>query len=85
MSVLLTGDGKSKTRSAFGMVMRVLGYGQKVGVVQFIKGAKASGEENFVRDHLSGADLHKIGIGFTRYKTVRATSPQPSAPGNMPR
>ena len=34
--VLLTGDGKGKTSSAFGMVMRSLGYGHKVGVVQFI-------------------------------------------------
>ena len=68
VSVLLTGDGKGKTRSAFGMVMRAPGYGQKVGVVQFIKGAKASGEENFVRDHLSGVELHKMGTGFTRDK-----------------
>ena len=37
VSVLLTGDGKGKTSSAFGMVMRALGYGQSVGIVQFIK------------------------------------------------
>ena len=65
VSVLLTGDGKGKTSSAFGMVMRALGYGQKVGVVQFIKGVQASGEENFVRDHLPGVDLHQMGTGFT--------------------
>ncbi len=65
VSVLLTGDGKGKTSSAFGMVMRALGYGQKVGVVQFIKGAQASGEENFVRDHLPGVELHQMGTGFT--------------------
>ena len=57
VSILLTGDGKGKTSSAFGMVMRALGYGQKVGVVQFIKGAQASGEENYVRDHLPGVAL----------------------------
>ena len=46
VAVLLTGDGKGKTSSAFGMVMRALGYGQKVGVVQFIKGVQLSGEEH---------------------------------------
>ena len=65
VSILLTGDGKGKTSSAFGMVMRALGYGQKVGVVQFIKGAQASGEENYVRDHLPGVTLYQMGTGFT--------------------
>lgn len=65
VSVLLTGDGKGKTSSAFGMVMRALGYGQKVDVVQFIKGVQASGEENFVRDQLPGVKLHQMGTGFT--------------------
>ncbi len=65
VSILLTGDGKGKTSSAFGMVMRALGYGQKVGVVQFIKGAQASGEENYVRDHLPGVALYQMGTGFT--------------------
>jgi len=65
VAVLLTGDGKGKTSSAFGMVIRALGYGQKVGVVQFIKGVQSSGEETFVREHLPGVELHQMGTGFT--------------------
>ena len=38
VAILLTGNGKGKSSSAFGMVMRALGYGHKVAVVQFIKG-----------------------------------------------
>ena len=41
--LLLTGEGKGKSSSAFGMVMRALGYAYKVGVVQFIKGKTAFG------------------------------------------
>jgi len=65
VSVLLTGDGKGKTSSAFGMVMRALGYGQSVGIVQFIKGVQSSGEEVFVREHLPGVTLYQMGTGFT--------------------
>ena len=42
--VFLTGNGKGKSSSAFGMVLRALGYGQKVGVIQFIKGNRTTGE-----------------------------------------
>ena len=65
IAVLLTGDGKGKTSSAFGMVMRALGYGQKVGVVQFIKGAQLSGEEIYLRDHCPQVDFYQMGTGFT--------------------
>ena len=65
VAVLLTGDGKGKTSSAFGMVIRALGYQQKVGIVQFIKGAQASGEEIFVKEQLSGVVLYQMGTGFT--------------------
>jgi len=44
VAILRTGDGKGKTSSAFGMVLRALGYGYRVGVVQFIKGEQLSGE-----------------------------------------
>ena len=65
VAVLLTGDGKGKSSSAFGMVMRALGYHQKVGVVQFIKGEQLSGEEIFLREQRSDVDLYQMGTGFT--------------------
>ena len=63
--ILLTGNGKGKSSSAFGMVMRALGYGYKVGVVQFIKGAQLSGEELYVRDHCPQVTFQQMGTGFT--------------------
>jgi cob(I)alamin adenosyltransferase len=47
------------------MVMRALGYGQKVGVVQFIKGAQLSGEEIYVREHCPQVTFYQMGTGFT--------------------
>lgn len=63
--ILLTGNGKGKSSSAFGMVMRALGYGYKVGVVQFIKGAQLSGEEMYVREHCPQVTFEQMGTGFT--------------------
>ena len=63
--VLLTGNGKGKTSSAFGMVMRAMGYGQRVGIVQFIKGEQLSGEELFARENLPQSDFYQMGTGFT--------------------
>lgn len=65
VGILLTGNGKGKTSSAFGMVMRALGYGHKVGVVQFIKGEQLSGEELYLRDHCPEVDFYQMGTGFT--------------------
>ena len=63
--LLLTGNGKGKSSSGFGMVMRALGYQQKVGVVQFIKGVQLSGEELFIRDKHPEVDFYQMGTGFT--------------------
>jgi cob(I)alamin adenosyltransferase len=65
IALLLTGNGKGKTSSAFGMVIRALGYGQKVGVVQFIKGEQLSGEELYLRDECPQVEFHQMGTGFT--------------------
>jgi cob(I)alamin adenosyltransferase len=63
--ILLTGNGKGKSSSAFGMVIRALGYGYKVGVVQFIKGVQLSGEELYIRDQCPQVTFHQMGTGFT--------------------
>ena len=63
--LLLTGDGKGKSSSAFGMVIRALGYNYKVGVVQFIKGKQLSGEEMYLRDQCPQVDFYQMGTGFT--------------------
>ena len=63
--ILLIGDGKGKSSSAFGMVMRAMGYGYKVGVVQFIKGEQLSGEELYVREKCPEIEFYQMGTGFT--------------------
>ncbi|WP_082865318.1 MULTISPECIES: cob(I)yrinic acid a,c-diamide adenosyltransferase [unclassified Oleiphilus] len=63
--IVLTGNGKGKSSSAFGMVLRALGYDHKVGVVQFIKGAQLSGEELYLKNKLPDVDFYQMGTGFT--------------------
>ena len=43
--IVHTGKGKGKTTAALGMVLRMIGHGKKVGVVQFVKGAMTTGEK----------------------------------------
>lgn len=62
--LVLTGNGKGKTSSAFGMVARALGHGMRVGVVQFIKGRHSTGEEAFFR-RFPEVTYHVMGEGFT--------------------
>ena len=75
--LILTGNGKGKSSSAFGMIARSLGHGMKVGVVQFIKGRTDTGEEAyFSRD--PNVDWHVMGEGFTwdtqnREKDIKAS------------
>lgn len=63
--LVLTGDGKGKSSSGFGMVARALGHGMKVAVVQFIKGSYSTGEEAFFRRFPDEVSYHVMGDGFT--------------------
>jgi len=67
MGVLIvnTGNGKGKSSSGFGMVVRALGHEMKVGVVQFIKGAMSTGEEKFLRRFPEEVSFHAMGEGYT--------------------
>ena len=47
------------------MVMRSLGYGHKVGIVQFIKGEQLSGEEIFIKENYPSMLFYQMGTGFT--------------------
>ncbi len=61
----ITGNGKGKSSSGFGMVARALGHNMKVGIVQFIKGAMSTGEEAFYRRFPEEVNYHVVGDGFT--------------------
>jgi len=65
VAILLTGNGKGKSSSAFGMVMRSLGYGYKVGIIQFIKGKQLSGEEIYIRERHPEVFFEQMATGFT--------------------
>ena len=63
--LVYTGDGKGKSSSAFGVIVRALGWGQKVGVVQFIKGKWKTGERQFFSRFEEQIDWRTMGEGFT--------------------
>jgi cob(I)alamin adenosyltransferase len=63
--VITTGNGKGKSSSGFGMVVRALGHGMRAGVVQFIKGAQPTGEEMFLRRFPDVCEFHVMGEGYT--------------------
>ena len=62
--IVFTGSGKGKTTASLGMVLRALGHGYKVAVIQFIKGAWQTGEEKALRK-LDNISWHSLGEGFT--------------------
>jgi cob(I)alamin adenosyltransferase len=64
--IVHTGRGKGKSTAAFGLVLRALGHGWRIGIVQFIKGAWTTGERDVLETRF--ADLiswHAMGEGFT--------------------
>ena len=60
-----TGPGKGKSTAAFGLALRALGNGWRVGVVQFIKGAWQSGERRALERFADLVEWHTMGEGFT--------------------
>lgn len=76
--VVLTGPGKGKSSSGFGMVARALGHGMQVGIVQFIKGAFVTGEDRFLREH-PNVTYHVMGEGYTWDTQDRARDEEAAA------
>ncbi|BCN93196.1 cob(I)yrinic acid a,c-diamide adenosyltransferase [Thiomicrorhabdus immobilis] len=70
--LVITGNGKGKSTSGFGMVARALGHGMKVGVCQFIKSRTDTGEEAFFNAQ-PNCEWHVLGDGFT-WDTQNRTS-----------
>lgn len=60
-----TGPGKGKTTAAMGLALRAVGRGQRVGIVQFIKGGWETGERLFFARHPELVEWHTMGEGFT--------------------
>lgn len=63
--IVNTGPGKGKSTAAFGLALRMLGHGRKVGVVQFIKGAWHTGERDALQRFAPLVEWHTMGEGFT--------------------
>ena len=63
--IVFTGAGKGKTTAALGMVMRCIGHGMKVAIVQFIKGAIDTAEQRALRDFGDLVTFLRLGEGYT--------------------
>ncbi len=63
--IVHTGKGKGKTTAAMGMVVRAIGHGQRVGVVQFVKGAMTTGEKAVFDAFPAHVEFKPMGEGFT--------------------
>jgi cob(I)alamin adenosyltransferase len=63
--IVHTGKGKGKTTAALGMVVRAIGHGKKVGVVQFVKGAMTTGEKVVFDAFPDSVEFKPMGEGFT--------------------
>lgn len=63
--VVNTGPGKGKSSAGLGLVLRAIGHGMRIGIVQFIKGRSDTGEFRFFRRFPELAEMHVMGSGFT--------------------
>jgi cob(I)alamin adenosyltransferase len=63
--IVHTGTGKGKSTAAFGMVLRCIGHGMRVGIVQFVKGAWETGERKVLADYADLVTCRAMGEGFT--------------------
>ncbi|MBO9724094.1 MAG: cob(I)yrinic acid a,c-diamide adenosyltransferase [Novosphingobium sp.] len=63
--IVHTGKGKGKTTAALGMVVRAIGHGKKVGIVQFVKGAMTTGEKVVFDAFPDSVEFKPMGEGFT--------------------
>ncbi len=63
--IVHTGKGKGKSTAGFGMVFRALGHGMRVGVIQFVKGAWATGERTVLEKFPELVTIKAMGEGFT--------------------
>src|SRR6266566_6968947 len=63
--IVHTGAGKGKSTAAFGMVLRAIGHGMRVGIVQFVKGSWTSGERAVLAGFPDLVTCRAMGEGFT--------------------
>lgn len=75
--IVHTGKGKGKSTAAFGMVMRAITHGFRIGVVQFVKGPWSTGERDLLQRFPEAVEIHAMGEGFTwetqdRERDIRA-------------
>jgi cob(I)alamin adenosyltransferase len=63
--IVHTGKGKGKSTAAFGMIFRAIGHGMRAGVIQFVKGAWATGERTVLEKFPDLVTIKAMGEGFT--------------------
>lgn len=65
LTLVFTGQGKGKTTAGLGLVLRTLGHGERVAIVQFIKGGWEPGEARALKAFGDQVSWHALGEGFT--------------------
>ena len=63
--IVHTGKGKGKSTAAFGLVIRALGHGMRVGIIQFVKGKWETGERHVLEKFPDQVTIRTMGEGFT--------------------